>query len=413
MSEKQKKIVENFCERFLQTDESLETFREVLRSPPGILKDCSEEDAKKLEDNKITRIGDMRRIKFRKIPKLAEKIGVDEHDLRKWVMAAGLVARAWKKRSSYLSKSEMKIAVLGLDNAGKSSMLRSLSGKTNLGEIVDLEPTVGVDIKKIESENYNLVIWDFGGQVGHRHDYLESPEQFFVQVDSLFFVVDIQDSDRYDEAFEYFKQILDIILFLNEIPYVLILLHKVDPDIKDDPDFEINIEFVRGKFEQRLMDEDLPYDIVETSIYNFYAKEPEFAKTFKQFFVKGSKPQTLEESIASLSQTMMNLSTSMIRNFNEIKALLRNMGQQSLQAPAPSDDGSIPAPAAGSVKTSAATSMMSTEGSSSDASHDLQKPPKPPEPPKSPKKGTGRGGSRAELMSELRNVLKIRRLMSE
>lgn len=407
MSEKQKKIVDNFCERFLETDENLETFRDILRSSPEILKDCSKEDAEKLADNKIKRIGDMRRIKTKKIPKLAEKIGVDENNFRKWIMAAGLVARAWNKRSSYLSKSEMKIAVLGLDNAGKSSMLQSLSGKTNLGEITDLEPTVGVEVKKIESDNYNLVIWDFGGQVGHRHDYLESPEEFFVQVDSLFFVIDVQDTERYDESIEYFKQILDIILFLNEIPYILILLHKVDPDVKDDPDFEINIEYVKGKFEQRLMDEELPYDIVETSIYNFYAKEPEFAKTFKQFFAKGEKPQTVEESIAALTQTVMNLSTSIISNFNELKSMIRSLGQQGVQisasTPLESAQKQISSSSSPSQSERTLPSIpMGGAGGDTDAIGDM------PDIPSSPK-STGR--NRAELMSELKNVLKFRRLM--
>ena len=80
----------------------------------------------------------------------------------------------------------------------------------NLEKFVDLEPTVGVDVRKIESENFDLVIWDFGGQTDRRYDYLQNPrKEYFLQIDLLIYIpVDMQDTERYDECINYFKQIL-------------------------------------------------------------------------------------------------------------------------------------------------------------------------------------------------------------
>ena len=57
---------------------------------------------------------------------------------------------------------EIRILVLGLDNAGKTTILTRLSG----GEIQDVKPTQGFNVKTVQSEGFKLNLWDIGGTIG-------------------------------------------------------------------------------------------------------------------------------------------------------------------------------------------------------------------------------------------------------
>ena len=57
-------------------------------------------------------------------------------------------------------EKEVRILILGLDNAGKTTILRKFCG-----EPVDtIEPTLGFNIKTLEHKTYQLNVWDVGGQ---------------------------------------------------------------------------------------------------------------------------------------------------------------------------------------------------------------------------------------------------------
>lgn len=57
-------------------------------------------------------------------------------------------------------KVDLKLLVLGLDSAGKTTLLRNLSQE----EVANTEPTKGFNVKTLVHENYNLNVWDLGGQ---------------------------------------------------------------------------------------------------------------------------------------------------------------------------------------------------------------------------------------------------------
>ena len=54
---------------------------------------------------------------------------------------------------------EMRVLILGLDNAGKTTILKKFNGEdTN-----EISPTLGFNIKTLEFEEYKLKVWDVGG----------------------------------------------------------------------------------------------------------------------------------------------------------------------------------------------------------------------------------------------------------
>ena len=58
-----------------------------------------------------------------------------------------------------LSKKEMRILLLGLDAAGKTTILYKLK----LGEIVYSVPTIGFNVETLEYKNIKFTMWDVGG----------------------------------------------------------------------------------------------------------------------------------------------------------------------------------------------------------------------------------------------------------
>ncbi|CAF3868925.1 unnamed protein product [Rotaria sp. Silwood1] len=58
-------------------------------------------------------------------------------------------------------KKEMRILMVGLDAAGKTTILYKLK----LGEIVTTIPTIGFNVETVEYKNISFTVWDVGGQV--------------------------------------------------------------------------------------------------------------------------------------------------------------------------------------------------------------------------------------------------------
>ena len=59
-----------------------------------------------------------------------------------------------------LGSQEMRILMVGLDAAGKTTILYKLK----LGEVVTTIPTIGFNVETVEYKNINFTVWDVGGQ---------------------------------------------------------------------------------------------------------------------------------------------------------------------------------------------------------------------------------------------------------
>lgn len=70
----------------------------------------------------------------------------------------GLLALLRKFRAS--SEQEMRILLLGLDNAGKTTLLKHLANE----DVNHITPTQGFNIKSVQSTGFKLNVWDIGGQ---------------------------------------------------------------------------------------------------------------------------------------------------------------------------------------------------------------------------------------------------------
>lgn len=57
-------------------------------------------------------------------------------------------------------EKELRLLLLGLDNAGKTTILKILASE----DINHVTPTAGFNIKSVVSDGFKLNVWDIGGQ---------------------------------------------------------------------------------------------------------------------------------------------------------------------------------------------------------------------------------------------------------
>jgi len=329
MSDSAKTIIKYFCDRFLELDYYPTSIKAILDLKIGKLKDVDAQVRDSLKDLKIETIREASDLTEGEYKKLLKKKKIDDNILRNIFISSRLISNAWNKRKEYLKKPQMKVVIAGLDFAGKTSLINRLVHNYDYHDLMNLEPTKGANIEEFQSDKLNLVLWDLGGQKRHVEEYLEEPEKFFVQVDVLIFVIDSQDDVRYDDAIEYLNDLTNILEYMNEFPYVLVLLNKADSDIINDPDFQIKLEYLTDKvyslFNKK--EDSWIFEIIPTSIYNFYSNEPDIAKSIKNFFSKQYKKeeQNIPEIDAKLEKILdinLKLMDNISSELSEMKRLL-------------------------------------------------------------------------------------------
>ncbi len=90
------------------------------------------------------------------------------------------------------SDKEARILVLGLDNAGKTTILKKLSDE----DITHIMPTQGFNIKSVVKDGFKLNVWDVGGQREIRPYW----RNYFDNTDALVYVIDSADGERLEEV---------------------------------------------------------------------------------------------------------------------------------------------------------------------------------------------------------------------
>ncbi|XP_007524126.1 ADP-ribosylation factor-like protein 14 [Erinaceus europaeus] len=122
--------------------------------------------------------------------------------------------------SSKSSKvKQARILLLGLDSAGKSTLLYKLKFATDITTF----PTIGFNVEMIEvKRNVSLTVWDVGGQEKMRALW----RWYCENTDGLLYVVDSTDQQRLEDSRREFERILKN-EHIKHLPVVL-LANKQD-----------------------------------------------------------------------------------------------------------------------------------------------------------------------------------------
>ncbi|PNY03989.1 ADP-ribosylation factor-like protein [Trifolium pratense] len=120
---------------------------------------------------------------------------------------------------TFFGNSEMRVVMLGLDAAGKTTILYKL----HIGEVLSTVPTIGFNVEKVQYKNVVFTVWDVGGQEKLRPLW----RHYFSNTDGLIYVVDSLDRERISQAKQEFQvAIINDPFMLNSV--ILVFANKQD-----------------------------------------------------------------------------------------------------------------------------------------------------------------------------------------
>jgi len=100
-----------------------------------------------------------------------------------------------------LGKTQCRILMVGLDAAGKTTILYQLK----LGEMTNTAPTLGFNVETVAYKNIEFMVWDMGGQDAIRPLW----QHYYENAQALIFVVDSADEERLEEAREELAKLME------------------------------------------------------------------------------------------------------------------------------------------------------------------------------------------------------------
>lgn len=164
-------------------------------------------------------------------------------------------------------QTKNKIIFAGLDNSGKTSIIKSIQKKFSF---TTTNPTIGLDRSKLTTIpclGLEFIAWDLAGQRKFRKQYFEREELIFLNTTTLFYIIDLREKNRYYESLQYLHDILLVFYENQSHPRLVILLHKADPDLlKDKVQFAELKKHIIPKLASCL--EEVEYFLYFTSIHD-------------------------------------------------------------------------------------------------------------------------------------------------
>lgn len=90
--------------------------------------------------------------------------------------------------ATVLGNKEVRVLILGLDNAGKTTILYKLQ----MGEVVTTVPTIGFNVETVQYKGLRFQVWDLGGQTSIRPYW----RCYYQNTNAIIYVVDSADTER-------------------------------------------------------------------------------------------------------------------------------------------------------------------------------------------------------------------------
>jgi len=134
-------------------------------------------------------------------------------------------------------KQPVNFVILGLENAGKTTLLRNISGK----KYTETFTTIGINIEQLRHRGLDFQAIDVGGQLHFR----ETMWQYYTTLaKGVIFVFDIFDRSKFVEAKKWFEYIS---YRLSKKAVLMLLANKID--LKDEDDTFLTTEEIITMFE--------------------------------------------------------------------------------------------------------------------------------------------------------------------
>jgi ADP-ribosylation factor protein 1 len=122
------------------------------------------------------------------------------------------------EKISLFGEKEARILMVGLDAAGKTSILYKLK----LDENVNTIPTIGFNVETVQYKRIKFTMWDVGGQHAIRRLW----RHYYNGTNAVIFVVDSNDTQRVGEARDELKNMMNDDLLRDA--KLLVFANKMD-----------------------------------------------------------------------------------------------------------------------------------------------------------------------------------------
>ncbi|ELU17810.1 hypothetical protein CAPTEDRAFT_2859 [Capitella teleta] len=86
------------------------------------------------------------------------------------------------------TNEEHKVIIVGLDNAGKTTILYQFL----MNEVVHTSPTIGSNVEEVIWKNIHFIMWDIGGQESLRTSW----NTYYANTEFVILVIDSTDRER-------------------------------------------------------------------------------------------------------------------------------------------------------------------------------------------------------------------------
>jgi ADP-ribosylation factor-like protein 6 len=110
----------------------------------------------------------------------------------------------WERLFGFGKNRELSFVVIGLDNAGKTSVLNWAKPESRRQELRKIQPTIGYEVEQFEFEDVKLTAMDMAGQAKYRDMWTSRLDEAHAVV----FVVDSSDAMRLCVAKEELQRVL-------------------------------------------------------------------------------------------------------------------------------------------------------------------------------------------------------------
>ena len=165
------------------------------------------------------------------------------------------------------TQSSRKIILLGLSQAGKTSIRDVVFGGTAPEETADYAATLNYERQVEQVADEPITVMDLGGQEVFLKRFLSSMSSFILSnVAVLVFICDISTSDKFPASLKAFVEGTNRLEEMSDVqPAVYILLHKTDlmPDLTQRAE---RMEFLMEMYQTSVVTKNITF--LQTSIYD-------------------------------------------------------------------------------------------------------------------------------------------------
>ncbi len=387
MEEYSKEVLFEKFKDLLDAVKTPETIKDIPKMLIHDFRDLSVEESEKITGLlKVKTIRELSKVTYKQLAdriNLIIEAGIPKEKLELLITAAKYITKAAEAKPI---EGLTKIVIAGLDNAGKTALLKSIKKEVAFTELSALKPTKGASREGLLLSDQEFLLLELGGQEEFRKFYIEQPDRFFLETDCIVYLIDIQDDERYSETIEYLQQILRTLKYLQEAPDFIILFHKCDPDVIKNPIFQEKIDYMNGKIKETFKEFPFRFEVQTSSIYNVVSMTPSFSRMLKGLFSGVSiedeeKLQSIGTLLTKVVDSFLGMETTLNRQIYNIKTRLDKIEAQ--------------------ISNSTITPTTKATSATQQADSTAESTPKPSEP---------RGGlsTRAALLQELKQVFGLR-----